>query len=85
MKINYWKMAAIGLASVLFWMMYSSHLVSAQYGQGYRITRIYSLPGSLDVTGEVKGFSCVSDVSGNLDKGDGSISTNAQCYVLSKQ
>jgi hypothetical protein len=85
MKINYWKAAAIGLAGVLFWLAYSSYSVSAQYGQGYRITRIYSLSGSLDVSGEVKGFSCVSDVSGSLDKGDGIISTDAQCYVLSKQ
>lgn len=35
--------------------------------------------------GEIKGFSCVSDVSGDLDKGDGNISSDVKCYVLTKE
>jgi hypothetical protein len=73
---------------VLFGLVYSGRSVAAQYGQSYRITEVtsgdLSYPASVNVQGEVKGFACVSDVSGDLDKGDGDISTQRKCYVLSK-
>lgn len=44
-----------------------------------------SIGGNVQIPGkEVKGFSCVADVDGNLDKGDGHISSDVKCFVLSK-
>ena len=85
MKINFWKWATILLLIGLIWQRYSGHEVSAQYGT--RITKLSGgelMNGPVSVSGDIKGFSCVSDVSGDLDKGDGSISSNTECYVLTK-
>jgi hypothetical protein len=85
MKANYWKWAALVLASIVAWQAYSGRSVSAQYG--VRITKLAGMElmnGPINVSGEIRGFSCVSDVSGDLDKGDGSISSDVQCYVLSR-
>jgi len=85
MKINYWKWAAIGLLTLMIWE-HAGHAVAAQYGYP-RVTKVSSsdLATGLPITGvsgEIKGFACTSDVSGDIDSGDGRISTDEQCYVL---
>jgi hypothetical protein len=75
------------LITVLFWIVYSGRSVAAQYGQAVHITKVTSanlIYGTVDVPGEIKGFSCASDVDGDLDKGNGNVSTQVNCYVLSK-
>jgi hypothetical protein len=87
MKTNHWKWVAVILAAVSLWLAISGHSVAAQYGQGTRITKLTGLDlmnGPVNVPGEVKGFSCVADVDGNLDKGNGDITSTDVCYVLSK-
>jgi hypothetical protein len=60
----------------------------ASYGTTtYHITKATALDistGSVSVQGEIKGFSCTSDTKGNLDKIGGHISSEEQCFVLSK-
>ena len=85
MKINFWKSATIVLLIGLIWQQYFGHEVAAQYGT--RITKLSGVElmnGPVSISGEIKGFSCIADVSGDLDKGDGNISSNTECYVLSK-
>lgn len=89
MKVNYWKIATISLLGALLWVAYSGRSVAAQFGsENYHITKATSVdlsyPGSVRVPGEIKGFSCVADVHGDLDKGDGDINSDVNCYVLSK-
>jgi hypothetical protein len=84
MKVDFWKAATIFLVCVLCGLTYSGRKAAAQSGSGYHITRMTSIYGSLSVSGEVKGFSCGSNVDGMLDKGTGSISTDVTCYVLSR-
>ena len=53
----------------------------------YHVTKVTPLDistGSIRVQGEVKGFSCASDTNGNLDKSGGLITSEEQCFVLSK-
>jgi hypothetical protein len=89
MKINFWKIATVSLLGALLWLAFSGHSTAAQFGgENYRITKVASVDlsfsGSVRVSGEVKGFSCVPDVHGDLFKGDGDIRSDVSCYVLSK-
>jgi hypothetical protein len=84
MKVNYWKTATILLILVLCGLTYSERKAVAQAGSGYKITKT-TLYGSPAVPGEVKGFSCTSDVDGLLDKGTGLISSQVTCYILSRE
>jgi hypothetical protein len=82
---NLWKWATIVLLVVLIWKQYSGRGVAAQFGT--RITKLSGpelMNGPISVSGEIKGFSCISDVSGELDKGDGNISSDTECYVLTR-
>jgi len=83
MKRIYWKLAIAVCIGVLlgFW---SSHVRAAQFGgETYKITEVSSgafmSPKSVAVTGEVKGFSCLSEV-----RADGQLLGSVKCYVLSK-
>jgi len=87
MRINYWKVATIILVGIWSWLAYSGRSVAAQYGlngQTYNITRTTATSGTISVPGAVMGFSCASDVQGDLSKGDGQITSDVTCYVLSK-
>jgi len=87
MKINFWKLTTISLIGVLLWQAYPGRSVAAQYGlngQSYNITRASATFGTVNVPGAVMGFSCAPDVNGDLIKGDGIVSTQVTCYVLSK-
>jgi hypothetical protein len=85
MKTNFWKWVTILLLVGLIWQQYSRHSVAAQYGT--RITKFSGVEltnGPISVSGEIKGFSCIADVRGDLDKGDGNISSDTECYVLTR-
>jgi hypothetical protein len=97
MKIECRKAATICFLSVLVWLAYSGRPIAAQVGsETYHVTQVDSrqlsdassypsIGGNVQIPGkEVKGFSCVADVDGDLDKGDGRISSDVKCYVLSK-
>jgi hypothetical protein len=49
----------------------------------YHVTKVPP-GGSVSVSGAVQGFSCTADVDGNLDKDGGRISSDVQCFVLSR-
>ena len=84
MKVNFWKMVAIGLVGFLVGLLYSGRQASAQYGgQTYNITSTLGW-GPVSVTGAVFGFSCAPDVSGELEGGGGNISSDVKCYILTK-
>jgi type 1 fimbria pilin len=87
MKMNYWKMATIILGGVLLWLFYWGHTTAAQYSskeQTYNVTRMAAASGHVKVSGEVVAFSCVADVRGSIDQGNGLIESGSECYVLSK-
>jgi hypothetical protein len=97
MKNGGWKAATVSLLCVLSWLIYSVGRSEAQTGaETYHVTAVESrqledatrykmLGGDVQVPGkEIKGFSCVSDVDGHLDKDGGRISSDVECYVLSK-
>jgi len=86
--MNYWKIATIVLVGILLWLVHAGHAAAAQYTsteQTYNITRMAAASGRIKVSGAVVAFSCVSDVRGNLDQGNGLIESSSECYVLSKQ
>jgi hypothetical protein len=87
LKMNYWKIATIILGGILLWLVHASHAAAAQYTsneQTYNVTRMAAASGQIKVPGAVVAFSCVSDVRGNLDQGNGLIESGSECYVLSK-
>jgi hypothetical protein len=86
-KINYWKVSTITLLGFLLWLSYSGRSLAAQYGsigETYKITKTFTSPSTVNVSGAVMGFSCTPDVEADLIKGDGIVSTQVNCYVLSK-
>ncbi len=51
----------------------------------YRITKATSLDlssGTISVKGAVAGFSCTSTMGGSIARGEGHITSEAECYVL---
>jgi hypothetical protein len=85
--MNCWKIATIILAGILLWLVHVGHAAAAQYTsneQTYNITRMMAASGQTKVSRAVLAFSCVSDVRGNLDQGNGLIESGSECYVLSK-
>jgi len=90
-------MVIVGFVFILSWVLYSVRRVGAQVGtETYHVTAVDSrqledasrytaIGGTVQVPGkEIAGFSCVSDVDGHLDKDGGRISSDVECYVLSK-
>jgi hypothetical protein len=61
------------------------HVTQVDQQQLLDAVRYPSIGGDVQIHGkEVKGFSCVADVDGNLDKGNGRIRSDVKCFVLSK-
>jgi hypothetical protein len=85
-----------GIADDVHVFVHGSGASEASRTETYHVTKVddqelssaskYStIGGNVRIPGnEVKGFSCVSDVHGDLDKGDGDINSDVTCYILSK-
>jgi len=88
MRINFWKVATLCLLGTLLWLAHFDRSAAAQFGQTLHITQVkYTdlLSGTVSVPGDVRGFSCASDVDGRLESGNGHVqTTGVDCYVLSK-
>jgi hypothetical protein len=75
MKINYWKIAVIGLVGIFVWLAYSGRSVA----QGIPvITKISGAkltvgPNAILAGGEMRGLSCIAEAGGAVT-----------CYVLSQ-